>query len=57
MTKATNSMTYYRVRTFQSITCGKREFLKVLIVGQIGLETVLFRTILRCIIDKLYNFV
>ena len=52
-----HKLTYYRTRTFQSITCGKREFLKVLIVGQIGLETVLFRTILRCVIDKLYNFV
>ena len=54
--KALNSMSYYRVGTFQSITSEKREFLKVLIVGQIGTETVLFRIILRCIIDKLYNF-
>ena len=50
-------MSYYRVGTFQTITCEKREFSKVLMVGQIGIETVLFRTILQCIIDNLYNFV
>ena len=50
-------MSYYRVGTFQTITSGKREFSTVLIVGQIGIETVLFRTILQFIIDNLYNFV
>ena len=50
--KAINSMSCYRVGTFQTITSGKTEFSKVLIVGQIGrpIETVLFRIILRCII-------
>ena len=38
------------------ITSGKRKFSKVLIVGQIGIETVLFRTILQCITDNLYLF-
>ena len=55
--KAINFMSYYRVGTFQTITSGKREFSKVLIVGQIGIETVLFRTILQYIRDNLYNFV
>ena len=55
--KAINSVSYYRVGTFQTITSGKREFSKVLVVGQIGIGTVLFRTIFRCIIDNLYNFV
>ena len=50
--KAINSMSYYRVGTFQTITSGKREFSKVLIVGQIGIETVFFRTILQCITDN-----
>ena len=50
-------MSYYRVGTFQTIISRKREFSKVLIVGQIGIETVLFRAILQCIAYNLYNFV
>ncbi len=46
-------MTYYRVKISKIITSGKREFLKVLIVKPIGLEIVLFRIILRCILDNL----
>ena len=55
--KAINFIIYYRIRISQiSITSERGKYLKVLIVRQICIKTVLFRIILQCILDKSCNY-